>query len=178
MSSIKSYIESLNFDYIKTYSGFRGEQFEQFKKECVIKIKALQTSLETARHMQQTKIQKEISDLEEELWLGNIRVINKDGTLHQSGKMIAKIQKEDKLIQNIFDAFTLPIHEVYHTLCIPIFRDVIVFYSKENTIVGILHLCFECTEVKNENEERFDLNQKSYGIIKNILKRVGHQIDD
>ena len=180
MSSIKSYIENLDFDYIKTYSGYRGELFENLKTENEEKIEELDFDIKFAgkSNIEQSEMIMEKLRLTKEL--STIRpLIQTDGTIHKSAIEInSQIPKNDSYIQNLFEALLLPPIDVVRSRCIPIFRDVIVFYSKENLIVGILNLCFECIEIENEKGEKFDLDQKSYWMLKNILRGIGHPTEN
>jgi len=175
--TINSYIESLDFDYIKTYSGFRGEEFEKFRKKCKEKIDVLEETIKTARFMQQAVIQKEISNLHQEIMVHNLRVIDKDGTLHPSTKVIAHAQKENQLVKNIIQAL---MHHPRPNVsgCAPVYRDAIVFYSNENKIMGILHCCFSCSRIQNDDRKNFKLDSRSYSMMKNILRKVGHPIEN
>jgi hypothetical protein len=63
-------------------------------------------------------------------------------------------------------------------MCPPIFRDAIVFYSKENEIKGILQMCFSCSWIKNEDEEDFEVDHKIFPKLMNQLIKVGHKIEN
>ena len=60
--------------------------------------------------------------------------------------------------------------------CLPVLRDSIVFYSKEDKIVGILQICFSCWWIKNEEEEDFEVDYKIFPILKDKLIQIGHRI--
>lgn len=62
-------------------------------------------------------------------------------------------------------------------MCPPIFRDAIVFYDKEDTIVGILQICFSCWWIKNEEEEDLTADQKIFPMLQDKLMQIGHLIE-
>ena len=52
------------------------------------------------------------------------------------------------------------------------------FYSERDKIVGILHICFSCLWVKNENGEDLEVDHRIFPLLKDKLIQVGHKIKD
>ena len=63
-------------------------------------------------------------------------------------------------------------------MCPPIYRDAIVFYSEEDEITGILHLCFGCSWIKNEKKEDIEVDYKIFPKLKDKLVQLGHPIEN
>ncbi|MFK7799010.1 MAG: hypothetical protein AB8E82_16270 [Aureispira sp.] len=102
MENLSNYIQSLNFEYAISYSGLRGEKFVNLEKENKEKIKKIEKEVESARFMQIPKLTKKIEALKAEINPYNSRVINKNGELHKSTKMIRKFEKDSEELKSVF----------------------------------------------------------------------------
>ena len=155
MKNLIEYINNLNFEYAISYSGLRGAAFES---RAPSPSNALQAT-------EETNIYK-------------ARIINKFGNLHQSAKAIHKFDKGDQTLLQIFEVLSIKYKKHDKWMCPPVFRDAIVFYTENHEISGILHLCFSCEMVKNELDEKINVDYKIYPKLKSILIRLGHEIED
>lgn len=178
MENLSNYIQRLNFEYAISYSGLRGENFINLEKENREEIKKIEKELESARFMQIPKLNKKIEALKTEINPYNSRVINKNGELHKSAKIIRKFEKGSEELKSILNILKSNFDEQVFAMCSPVLRDSIVFYSKEDEIVGILQMCFSCWWMKNENEEDFEVDQKIFPLLKEKLIQLGHQIEN
>ena len=176
MKNLTDYVNNLNFDYAISYSGLRGEKFKALEQENKNKIKRLETEIESARFMQKPKLKAKIAALESELDIYNSRVINREKELHKSTIPVHRFRSNDRDIHDIFEMLKTPYQEHHAWMCPPIFRDAIVFYSKEDEVKGILQICFGCQWIKNEKEEDFNVDHTIYPKLKEKLVRLGHQI--
>ena len=178
MKNLSKYIKSLNFEYAISYSGLRGEKFIKLEEENKKKISRMEKEIELARFMEKPKLTKEIEDLEKEVNIYNSRIITKKGEFHQSTLQIHKFEKGNEEIKEIFEILNSKFEEQHFWMCPPIFRDAIVFYSKEEEIKGILQMCFSCSWIKNENEEDFEVDHKLFPRLMNYLIKLGHKIEN
>lgn len=178
MKTLSDYIESLNFEYAISYSGLRGERFINLEIVNNEKIKKIEKEIESARFLQKQKLNKKIEDLKAEINPYNSRVINKKGELHKSAKMVRKFEKDSEELKSILKILKSKFDKQVFAICPPALRDSIVFYSKEDEIVGILQMCFNCSWMKNEKEEDLDVDHKIFPILKNKLIQIGHQIEN
>lgn len=178
MSNLTEYLQNLQFEYAITYSGLRGEKFEELKNINKAKIKKIEEEIKSARYMPGLKMRKEINRLEKEMDIYNSRLINKKGETHLSAQKIHKFDQNDKELVDIFEILNLKVKEQVVVACPPIFRDSIVFYSKKNEILGILHFCFSCFNIRNENGESYLIDLRAYDKIKKILIKFGHPINE
>ena len=144
MENLSKYIKSLNFEYAISYSGLRGEKFINLEEENNKEIKGIEKEIESARFMQVPKLNKKIDALKAEINPYNSRVINKNGQLHKSAKVICKFEKDSEELRSIFEILKSNFDKQVFAMCPPVLRDAIVFYSKEEKIVGILQMCFSC----------------------------------
>lgn len=178
MKNLSKYIKRLNFEYAISYSGLRGENFINLEEETQKRIIIIEQEIESARFMDKPKLNKEIKDLEKEVDIYNSRIVTKKGEFHQSTSRIHKFEKGDKEINEIFEILNSKFEEQHFRMCPPIFRDAIVFYSKEDAINGILQLCFSCSWIKDENEEDFQVDHKIFPKLMNQLIKLGHKIEN
>jgi hypothetical protein len=178
MKNLSTYIKNLNFEYAVSYSGLRGEKFKNLEKINKEKIRNLEKEIESSRFMQKPKLNMKIKELEDEINIYNSRIITGKNEFHQSTKQIRRFEKEEKDLEEIIEILNIEFIEQYAWMCPPIFRDAIVFYSKEREINGILQICFSCSSIKNENEETLEVDHKIFEKLKEKLIQIGHQIEN
>ena len=176
MKKLTEYIQNLRFAYAISYSGLRGEKFEGLVNKNKAKIQQIEKQIESARFMQIPKLKKEIKILNDEINIHNSRVIKKNGEFHNSAQQIHRFEKGSQELRTIFEILNSKNEAQVAVTCTPVFRDSIVFYSKEDTIIGILQICFSCARITNENEEALNVNYKIFEILKKQLILIGHPI--
>lgn len=177
MKKLSNYIKALKFEYLKTFSGLRGAQFEQLKVATIQRIQALEGQLATARFMQQAKIKKEIHLLQAQVDEHNSKLIDQAGVVHQSAITITQRGKSDDFVISLMNILDRPPVEEVATLCIPVFRDAIVFYADNDHLASILHICFECATIENENGVQLSADLSTFVELEALLKKAGHQIE-
>lgn len=178
MKYIKEYIENIAFEYAITYSGFRGELFDSVKEENKAQIAKLQQEIETARFMPALKLKKQIDLLEQEINFYSARIANQEGSFHPSAQAIQKLVKGDEKLDLIFELFHIEATNLVAAACLPIFRDAIVFYSKDHQITGILHICFQCCVIRDENNNDLTVDIMTYEKLKELFIQLGHPIEN
>jgi len=177
MEKLSNYIQGLSFEYAISYSGLRGEKFIHLEKETEEEIKKIEKEIESARFMQIPKLNKKIEALKAETNIYNSRIINEHGELHKSAMMIHRFEKDSQELQSIVKILSSNFEEQLFVMCPPVFRDSIVFYSKEDKIMGILQMCFSCWWMKNEKEEDLEVDHNIFPLLKEKLIQLGHQIE-
>ena len=178
MKTLSKYIRNLNYDYAISYSGLRGELFDKLEQTNKEKIEILEEEIESARFMQKPKLNQRIKDLRREIDIYNSKIINSKGEIHKSTVQISKLKKGDRDLEDIFEPLFLEMTNPIATMCAPIFRDAVVFYSDTNEINGILQICFSCLSIKNENEDYFDVDYEMFQKLKDKLVQIGHPIEN
>ena len=175
--NLKTYLQKINFGYVKTFSGLRGDKFAKLEAETKTKIKALEQDLTTARYMQKARIQAEIKRLTNLICPENNLLIDTQGVLHPSATEILHVKYSDHIVKRIFEILAMDYEDQGLFLCIPVYRDAVVFYSSDDQIQGIIHICFECYTMINEDIQEFDVNMDIYPLLKSLLTELGHEID-
>lgn len=178
MIKLSKYIKELSFDYAISYSGLRGIAFENLEFENKTRIKEIEEEMKTARFMEKSKLAEKTNSLLDEIDISNSRIVTINGKLHKSTRQIQKFDKESLEMKEILKILRSKFKQQVYAICTPIFRDAIVFYSKENEIVGVLHICFGCLWMKNENEEDIEIDTRLFFRLKNQFIKMGHQIKD
>ena len=176
MTELCDYWKEVDFHYLKTFSGLRGKKNQQFIIQTQKKISELKNELDSARFMRQGQIQKQIERLEYEINGLNSFLVGTDGSLHQTTELIIEKKQKDPFIEKLDLLFSKKCENPFATLCVPIFRDAIVFYSKTNEIIGILHLCFECGKIKDENRNSLEVDFNIFEELELLFKGIGHPI--
>ena len=176
MNTLYEKWQKTEFEYLKTYSGLRGPKFDALKQDVAEKVMHLKDRLANARYMDQPKINKEILTLQNQVNEHISRVIEKNGGLHKSTVQISRLDKSDPFINTINALVSEEIEMEVASRCIPIFRDAIAFYGKHEDLKSIWHICFECAEIRDENEILLKTDYRIFDKLSNLLKSVGHEI--
>ncbi len=178
MKTAAEQIKNLEYVYVKSYSGLRGYNYESLVKKNNEQIDQIKQDIKTARYMQRPKLKKQIEFLNEEINIYSSRIINNDGDLHKSTVPIGEWNKDDEFVRGIIEILAQPLNDQVAAMCAPVFRDSIVFYSRENKVQGILHICFGCLWMKNEKEEDLAVDADAFDNMKKHLIHAGHQIKE
>lgn len=176
MKTLSSFWNDLEFDYLKTYSGFRGELKTRFIRENLERIDKLKEKLPSARYMESIRINAQIHQTEEFLNFNNSVIINSNGRLHPTAIEISRYERESDFVIKLYYALTISNGVFAAGACPPIFRDVIVFFSKTGEIQSILNICFECAALKNEKGENLEVDWVIFKSLSTLLKEIGHPI--
>lgn len=177
MERLEKYLNSLDFEYVITYSGLRGEKFEHLEIENKKEIQKLEKEIESARFIQKPKLNKKVKALKTEIDLYESRLIDTNGIKHKSTESIKKIESNDLILNEIFKLLKRKIEGQTFVMCMPIYRDSIVFYNASNSIIGILHICFGCYSIIDENENSFDYDSSVIPELREFFLKFGHEIE-
>ncbi|MEM8907865.1 MAG: hypothetical protein AAGD05_08475, partial [Bacteroidota bacterium] len=143
-----------------------------------LNIQAIEEKILSASFMRKATLKKQIESLRDEIDLYNSRVINQYGTLHPSAKAIRRFEKTDKTLEAIFNILHIKFSEQAFAMCPPVFRDALVFFSKNHQITGILQICFDCLWIQNEQEEDLEVDQSIFPLLQQQLQQMGHPIEE
>lgn len=178
MKNLSEYITNLKFEYAISYSGLRESEFELLEKLNKSQIQKIANELKFSKFAEKINLQKQIANLTDEINIYNSRIILENGKQHKSTKLINRFEKGDKRLNQILEILNLKFEEQHFWMCPPIFRDALVFYTKEERIAGILQICFSCGWIKNEKEEDFEVDNKIFSRLKYELINIGHKIEN
>jgi hypothetical protein len=140
------YIKSIDFEYVETYS------FQQ-----------------NAYYSETTRDTGELS------W-GDQRIIDPNGQLNDSSKKISSFQGTDQDMIKLNHILEIDVINLPSWMCLPIYRDAIVFYNKIGEIVSALNVCFECSYMENDKGININADESTYGLLKSFLISKGHKI--
>lgn len=115
--------------------------------------------------------------LEQEINPYTARIVSREGDLLASAEAVRQLPAEDPDLNRILDILRSDFEDQLFFLCAQVFRDAIVFYSKEGKVKGILHICFSCNWIKDENDEDFEVDYKVFAQLKSEFIRLGHEIE-
>ena len=176
-------MEQLEFKYIKTYSGFRGNGFLEQIIETKSILKELGKTLATeSDYKKNHSIKQQIKRLKNDLDNSNVynnRLIDTKNKLHQSAKEVVSLSKNDIITQQLISIFTKNrVEEPFIVAtCPPIYRDSIAFFN-DKQIVKIIHCCFECINIIDESNNDIFLSQKGFEDLQAFFIRLGHKINN
>lgn len=170
MILLSNYWETISFDYVTIYSGlWNEEQLLEIEKTNKQKIAELKEKLLTARYMQQPKISQEIAALEQR----TTKIIDKEGNKHPTTEEIITLSKNHWLFQQLsYIVYKYKGERTTARFCSPIYREALVFYSKEHEIQAIVHVCFSCFSVINDKGERLEVADKFYQQLSAFLNEI------
>ena len=142
----KDYIKNIDFEYVETYS------FQQ-----------------QAYYSDTTRNTGAIS------WYDN-RITDLNGNLDNTSEKISSFQRNSQDVIKLNHILETEVTNLPSWMCLPIYRDAIVFYNKAGEIVSALNICFECSYIENDKGINIDADESTYGLLKSFLTSKGHKI--
>lgn len=174
--SSKDYINSLTFDYVETYLFQRGSDFVENLK--LIKPEYDRLKVRKERRNNLTLID-ENRLLELNGLLGFTQyLINDKGQFHPSSKKTNTFQFNDQVISRLTNILRTEIKEIPSWMCAPTYRDAIVFYNKNNTIISTLNICLECEYMATKKFNHINGDNETYNLLKRFFIDIGHDVED
>lgn len=177
MKQIRNFFKDLNFSYLKTFSAFRGDKFQNIKKDIENEILSLENKIAKSRFMEKLKIEKEISALQKEKNKDGSNIIDSSNKIHRSAEEIFHQDEKGNFTKRLREIIMQSKRQEAFSACIPIYRDALVFYSARDEINGILQICFECAQIVDEYGYSYEMDFGSYQELKKLLIECGHQIE-
>jgi hypothetical protein len=142
----KDYIKSIDFEYIETYS------FQQ-----------------DAYYSETTRNTGGIS------WADQ-HITDLNGQLNDSSKKISSFQRTDQDMIKLNHILKTDVVNLPSWMCLPIYRDAIVFYNKNGEIISALNICFECSYMQDDKSININADECTYDLLKTFLISKGHKI--
>ena len=142
----REYIRGIDFEYVETYSFQQDAYYSETKRD----------TGDVSWHDQ--------------------RIIGEDKKLSDSSKKISSFNRTDAdliiLIQILeIDAVNLP-----SWMCVPIYRDAIVFYNNKMEMVSALNICFDCSYMETDKKININADESTYELLRSFLTSKGHNI--
>lgn len=140
------YIKSIDFEYIETYS-FQQEAYYS----------------ETSRDTGEMSWHKQ-------------RITDPDKKLNLSSMKISSFQCNDADVLTLVHILEIDVVNLPSWMCVPIYRDAIVFYDKKKEMVSALNICFECSYMETDKQININADERTYELLKSLLNSKGHHI--
>lgn len=168
------FINNLTFDYVETYSFQRGQAFEENKKLIQVEYDRLKRRKEKFDNL---------SNAEEDRFftlhglLGYTQyLINDKGQFHPSSKRTNVFSNNDPIIDRIKNILLTPINDIPRFMCAPEYRDALVFYDSDKTIVSTLNICLSCNYMETMFNH-IDADFETYDLLKRFFIDIGHEVE-
>jgi len=132
----------------------------------------------SADFTQQFKLKRQLAELERQAQTSPHakRLINQQRVIDSNANRIALIEHESLEVSRLIAlAGTAPSEADYAAGCIPVYRDALVFYNKQDQVLQVLHICFECLHMEADNQE-VKANTVVYELLREFLVQLGHPI--
>lgn len=175
-TALKDYIDNLTFDYIETYSFQRGEDFEDELRSIKPEYATLKVRKEKRNNLTQAE-EARFSELHELLAFTQY-LVNEKGEFHPSSRKKNTFQSEDPIVQRLRHILGKKTNYVPMYLCAPTYRDAIVFYKKERTIVSVLNVCLSCLYMETKKFNHLKADYETYDLLKTLFLEIGHEVEN
>lgn len=112
------------------------------------------------RNFEYVKVFRLNSKEQEHSYFRNQVLVEKNGNIHKDSIEVFKFMKNSNELKELKQILYKSKKADVFAPCIPIYRDSIVFYDKNNNVKGVLNICFDCLFLVNENRASLspDLN--------------------
>lgn len=178
--TIAEFWNAQQFSYIATYSFNRSANLMALYEAIGSVKKKLEQSILSSDFTQQFKLKRQLAELERQAQTSPHakRLINQQLVIDSNANRIALIKQESLEVSRLIAlAGTAPSEADYAAGCIPVYRDALVFYNKQDQLLQVLHICFECLHMEADNQE-VKANTVVYELLREFLVQLGHPIEN
>lgn len=103
----------------------------------------------------------------------------KEEHLGQLGSKRTGIFKNDHpTAERIKEILQTEIEESMAFLCMPIYREALVFYDSNDKIVSLLNICLTCLELHAAPHNRIKGDYKAFEWLRRLFQGLGHEIEN
>lgn len=170
------FITTLTFDYVETYSFQRGAEFEKSRKEMQNEFGKLKARKEKCNNLTETEEERYVEL--NSLVSFTQYLLNDKGQFHPSAQKINNFRSNDPNIDRIKSILLTEVIDIPQWLCGPVYRDAIVFYDKDNTIITALNICLSCQFMETKMFNHIDGDFKTYDLFKSFFIDIGHEVEE
>ncbi|GGH73074.1 hypothetical protein HNQ91_003572 [Filimonas zeae] len=168
------FINSLEFDYVETYSFQRGIEYED--NQIILRKEFNLLKAESSDGMTLTPEYKaRLEELNKRLNYTQY-LLDENGKFHQSAQKTSTISSNDEKLMTIKAILQTEVITVPRFLCAPFYRDAIVFYDKGGQIVSALNICLSCYYMETEPFSNINSDVVTYQLITNFLVKQRHEV--
>jgi hypothetical protein len=179
--SSADYINQLVFDYIETYSFQRGEAGNEnyrslYKEYIELSKKRLHASNENRRlSKEEAKRLSEISSIASES--SYTTLIDKAGNFHFSSIKTNTFIHSHPKIQVLKAILQQPAIESVGAMCVPTYRDAVIFYDANKNIVSVLNVCLQCHYMQHTTLYDIEADAQTYMLLHQFFTDIGHNVE-
>jgi hypothetical protein len=145
---ILKYFKNLEFEYLVTYSFNRGQEFER----------VIGTDEYPDKDLHRT------------------RLVDSGGEFNRTSEKMSIVGKGSIEYERLATIVSSKPNEPLALMCAPTYRDALVFYSKENKIVDVLNICFECHNMVTSDNLYVRAGENQFDALSTWFKQQGHNI--
>lgn len=185
--SQESYIRPMGMEVVGDSSMFPGEPYVKVvsysSNRDTIAKKRFYDAIEGYKKYQKTDTLKAakflniIDELDSIIHLWGIGIIE-NGVFSQNAEKVRELNQAE--IDLVREFVTSPIEESNEPdlNCLPKYRDALVFFDGQNSIVGTIDFCFACLSSQFSNNKYYHLTYSQLLEIKRFFKeKLGHPVD-
>ena len=133
----KEFIKDLDFSYFKTYSLLRLEETRDYTNDLYIKLGKISDEVERSEILNLTI-------------RGTKKLLLETGIPHPTAKEISIFTKNSLEYQLLQQILNTEFVQQYDWMCMPVFREMIVFYDDNHNIISLLNICLSCDRIEDE----------------------------
>lgn len=170
------YINQLNFDYIETYSLQRGPVYEAHMEAWEKEYEPLRLRRENGKDLSAEEIARlrELSAMKE----NGQYLINEKGKFHFSCTRTHTFQHHDPKVDWLKQILNTAVTQIPRFLCGPDYRDAIVFYRADGTVVSCLNVCLSCMYMEIGPDQHLNGDWETYDLLKKFFIEMGHEVEN
>lgn len=162
-----------NYDGIEIYSYNRNQKFKDSILTELMQLNFSPPEENSISRQQRLFLMDSLRNLRE---YGERTIINFSG----EKKIFAKTSEKTKTltkseVAKLRNIFRIPKELDDESLCIPRYRDAIVF-KNNSQIIGWIDICFDCHQINSFPESMFIFSIEQWKELKDFLKGLGHKI--
>lgn len=171
-----AYIDQLEFDYIETYSMQRGAAFDAQHREMYREYERLKVRRERRNNLsaEEAVTFNKLSPLVTHTQY----LIDEKGVFHPSSTKTNTFQQQDAKVDWLKQILRIPITEIPYFMCVPAYRDAVVFYKADGTIVSTLNICLGCKYMETSPRYHINGDYETYDLLKRFFIEIGHEVED
>lgn len=130
-------------------------------------------------YLQRFKLKRQLRELQAEQEIGATRrrIFNVQGILDSTAEQIAVIEQNSVAAEQLSQLFQRAGGEVLYAMCLPVFRDALVFYDAQGQLLRVLHICFECLYMEASDKLNVEADIVFYSELRDLLIQFGHPIE-
>lgn len=161
----KEFINNLDFSYFKTYSLLRLEESRKYYNGLDSKLKNELDEIER-RKIVSLRIR------------GTKALLLETRLPHPTAKQINVFTRESSEYQSLQQILNIQFVQQHNWMCAPVFREMIVFYDKNNAIVALLNVCLSCDRIEDEFQNDIKTDYTVFDKLRVFFLNIGHIVED